>query len=199
MVKLPGNQGSIMLDAGEGTFGQMMRHFGQDKVDDELKNLRCIFVSHLHADHHLGVIHLLTKWKEVSSSIVIPAVLAQAAHFEYSSTRTTISAYMWWHPISSSGGCQSTAMCNLLVLTSKCLLSETRVSFPTMSQVDMNITRMLCFRFILKTYCWHLITTVRFKQLKNTLGVKVMQAVNVIHCRFAYGLSIEHNSGWKLV
>lgn len=38
-----------------------------------------------------------------------------------------------------------------------------------------------------------------FKQLKNTLGVKVMQAVNVIHCRFAYGLSIEHNSGWKLV
>lgn len=102
MVKLPGDQGSIMLDAGEGTYGQMMRRFGEDKLDAELKNLRCIFVSHLHADHHLGVIHLLTKWWEVS--IVIPAVLAQAAQFEYSSTRATISGYMWWHLLSSSIG-----------------------------------------------------------------------------------------------
>ena len=66
LVKTPEN-GSIMLDAGEGTLGQMMRRFG-NKLDEELRELRCIFVSHLHADHHLGVIQLLTKWAEVKRS-----------------------------------------------------------------------------------------------------------------------------------
>ena len=142
MVKLPDNQGSIMLDAGEGTYGQMMRRFGEDKVDDELKNLRCIFVSHLHADHHLGVIHLLTKWWEVS--IVIPAVLAQAAQFEYSSTKATISGYMWWRLLSSNGGWMSTAVYNPLVLESKCSPSETRASSPISNQPVSSLPCMSC-------------------------------------------------------
>lgn len=51
-----------MLDAGEGTYGQMMRRYGPGYVDEELSKIRCIFVSHLHADHHLGVIQLIKKW-----------------------------------------------------------------------------------------------------------------------------------------
>jgi ribonuclease Z len=54
-----------MLDAGEGTYGQMMRRFGIDRLDEEIKALRCIFVSHLHADHHLGVVHLINNWNKV--------------------------------------------------------------------------------------------------------------------------------------
>lgn len=54
-----------MLDAGEGTYGQMMRRFGIDHLDEEIKALRCIFVSHLHADHHLGVVHLINNWNKV--------------------------------------------------------------------------------------------------------------------------------------
>jgi ribonuclease Z len=64
LVKIPG-YGSIMLDAGEGTYGQMMRRFGIDHLDKEIKALRCIFVSHLHADHHLGVVHLINNWNKV--------------------------------------------------------------------------------------------------------------------------------------
>lgn len=64
LVKIP-NYGSIMLDAGEGTYGQMMRRFGIDRVDEEVSRIRCLFVSHLHADHHLGVVQLIRKWNEV--------------------------------------------------------------------------------------------------------------------------------------
>jgi ribonuclease Z len=54
-----------MLDAGEGTYGQMMRRYGLRAVDEEMSKLRCIFVSHLHADHHLGVEQLINKWDRV--------------------------------------------------------------------------------------------------------------------------------------
>lgn len=42
---------SLLLDCGEGTFGQLCRHYGNN-VDRVLGNLAAVFVSHLHADHH---------------------------------------------------------------------------------------------------------------------------------------------------
>uniref|UniRef100_A0A452V7R0 Zinc phosphodiesterase ELAC protein 2 n=1 Tax=Ursus maritimus TaxID=29073 RepID=A0A452V7R0_URSMA len=42
---------SLLLDCGEGTFGQLCRHYG-DEVDRVLGTLAAVFVSHLHADHH---------------------------------------------------------------------------------------------------------------------------------------------------
>lgn len=42
---------SLLLDCGEGTFGQLCRHYG-DGVDRVLGSLAAVFVSHLHADHH---------------------------------------------------------------------------------------------------------------------------------------------------
>ena len=44
---------SMLLDCGENTLGQLYRHFGSANIVDVLQKLRAIFVSHLHADHHL--------------------------------------------------------------------------------------------------------------------------------------------------
>ncbi|XP_061837457.1 zinc phosphodiesterase ELAC protein 2 isoform X2 [Nerophis lumbriciformis] len=49
---------SLLLDCGEGTFGQLCRHYG-DGVDEALSKISTIFVSHLHADHHTGLLKLL--------------------------------------------------------------------------------------------------------------------------------------------
>ena len=45
-----------MLDCGEGTYGQLVRRFGVTATASLLRSLRCIFVTHMHADHHLGII-----------------------------------------------------------------------------------------------------------------------------------------------
>lgn len=47
---------SLLLDCGEGTFGQLCRHYG-DAVDDVLSKISTVFVSHLHADHHTVAAH----------------------------------------------------------------------------------------------------------------------------------------------
>ncbi|KIR35362.1 ribonuclease Z [Cryptococcus deuterogattii MMRL2647] len=46
--------GGILLDAGEGTLGQLRRRFG-DGLKSVLGEMKMVFVSHMHADHHLGV------------------------------------------------------------------------------------------------------------------------------------------------
>ncbi|XP_062872490.1 zinc phosphodiesterase ELAC protein 2 [Trichomycterus rosablanca] len=57
LVNISSSQ-SLLLDCGEGTFSQMCRHYG-DGVDEMLTKLSTVFVSHLHADHHTGLINLL--------------------------------------------------------------------------------------------------------------------------------------------
>lgn len=46
------------MDCGEGTYGQIVRFFG-DTADQELAKLGVIYISHLHADHHIGLIGVL--------------------------------------------------------------------------------------------------------------------------------------------
>ncbi|KAG0029084.1 Zinc phosphodiesterase ELAC protein 2 [Podila clonocystis] len=63
-------------DVGEGNYGQMFRHFGgtrrsadqQDSVDDRLRQLKGIFISHLHADHHLGIVTVIDQWTKLRNA-----------------------------------------------------------------------------------------------------------------------------------
>ncbi|XP_028573035.2 zinc phosphodiesterase ELAC protein 2 isoform X1 [Podarcis muralis] len=51
---------SLLLDCGEGTFGQLCRHYG-DEIDRILCNIAAVFVSHIHADHHTGLLNILLQ------------------------------------------------------------------------------------------------------------------------------------------
>ena len=69
LVRIP-DWGNILLDAGEGTWGQMARYFGTDQARDSnvwqaLRELKCVFVSHAHADHHAGLAKILAMRKQV--------------------------------------------------------------------------------------------------------------------------------------
>lgn len=49
----------MLMDCGEGTYGQIVRFFGQVKATHVLSNLVAVYISHLHADHHIGLIGLI--------------------------------------------------------------------------------------------------------------------------------------------
>ncbi|WWC73000.1 uncharacterized protein I206_106964 [Kwoniella pini CBS 10737] len=53
--------GGILLDAGEGTLGQIKRRFGKEGTLKLFMGLKMIFVSHMHADHHLGLNSVLEE------------------------------------------------------------------------------------------------------------------------------------------
>lgn len=64
LVRIPG-WGCLLLDAGEGTMNTLRRMFPQNELNDLLTELRLIWVSHLHADHHLGLTSVIKAWNEV--------------------------------------------------------------------------------------------------------------------------------------
>lgn len=60
------NGNAMLLDPGEGTMGQLLRLWAGQKEDEtsvknRICNIRAIWTSHPHADHHLGLIRILCQ------------------------------------------------------------------------------------------------------------------------------------------
>lgn len=67
-LDIPG-LGGILLDCGEGSLGQLRRRFGPEGTRRVLEELRMIHISHMHADHHLGLQAILREKMEVSHKL----------------------------------------------------------------------------------------------------------------------------------
>ncbi|KAI9783067.1 MAG: Zinc phosphodiesterase ELAC protein 2 [Geoglossum umbratile] len=63
LVRVPGI-GSYLFDCGENTLGQLRRMFRAEQVLEILRDLKAIWISHLHADHHLGITSVIKAWYE---------------------------------------------------------------------------------------------------------------------------------------
>ncbi|THY78721.1 hypothetical protein D6C87_00174 [Aureobasidium pullulans] len=64
LVRVPG-WGSMLLDAGENTLGQLRRVYAPEVLDEIMRELRVIWISHMHADHHLGTVSVIREWYKV--------------------------------------------------------------------------------------------------------------------------------------
>lgn len=62
LLRVPG-VGNYLFDCGENTLGQLKRVFGAE-LPEILRGLKVIWISHLHADHHLGTASVLKAWHE---------------------------------------------------------------------------------------------------------------------------------------
>lgn len=69
MCFVPREDRSMLLDCGEGTFLQLVRFFGPKRINTFLRSLKVIYVSHLHADHHIGKIYA-NVWSKCSMFVV---------------------------------------------------------------------------------------------------------------------------------
>ena len=53
--------GGVLVDCGEGSFGQLCRAYGEEAAREKLSRLRCAWISHIHADHHVGLPTILVE------------------------------------------------------------------------------------------------------------------------------------------
>ncbi|KAI1464702.1 uncharacterized protein F4812DRAFT_441664 [Daldinia caldariorum] len=77
-LRVPG-YGNYLFDCGENTLGQLHRVFGKE-LPEVLRNLKGIWISHLHADHHLGTASVIKAWHEATTQSDPSARLLIASH-----------------------------------------------------------------------------------------------------------------------
>eukprot|EP01105_Mastigella_eilhardi_P000630 TRINITY_DN1073_c0_g1_i1.p1 TRINITY_DN1073_c0_g1~~TRINITY_DN1073_c0_g1_i1.p1 ORF type:complete len:781 (-),score=151.06 TRINITY_DN1073_c0_g1_i1:1373-3715(-) len=65
----------FMCDCGEGTFGQLCRTFGEAGAVKLVSDLIFVFVSHIHADHHLGLHRIFEVRRQCCMSATLPPLV----------------------------------------------------------------------------------------------------------------------------
>lgn len=68
LLRVPGC-GSYLFDCGEGTLGQLRRFYDPTELKGVLGDLKAIWISHMHADHHLGTTSVINAWREVNHGL----------------------------------------------------------------------------------------------------------------------------------
>jgi len=157
----------------------MARYFGTDparpsNVWQELRRLKCIFISHAHADHHAGLPKILAMRKKLNpppteplylvSILPIHLYLRDLAHLEdlglSDSTDTQNGVISILSDVLNPRGRYYTAESRW-----KCLDHSRKAA------------QMLC----------------------EALGFRTLNTVNVLHRTKAFGLVVTHQDGWRLV
>uniref|UniRef100_A0A8D1YA45 Zinc phosphodiesterase ELAC protein 2 n=1 Tax=Sus scrofa TaxID=9823 RepID=A0A8D1YA45_PIG len=114
---------TLLLDCGEGTFGQLCRHYGDD-VDRVLGALAAVFVSHLHADHHTGLLNILLQRERALASLGRP--LRPLLVVAPTQLRTWLQQY--------HNHCQQVLQ-HVSVIPAKCLQQGAEVSNPDIERL----------------------------------------------------------------
>ncbi|KAI8627420.1 hypothetical protein F5Y19DRAFT_477634 [Xylariaceae sp. FL1651] len=78
LIRVPG-YGNYLFDAGENTLGQLRRVFGSE-LPSVLRDLKVVWISHLHADHHLGTVSVIKAWHDETKNLFPSAKLLVASH-----------------------------------------------------------------------------------------------------------------------
>lgn len=66
------NAACMLLDCGEGSYTQLTRKFGKKHMPHLLRTLELVHISHMHADHHLGLTRILQQRESAFTDAGIP-------------------------------------------------------------------------------------------------------------------------------
>ena len=67
-------RGGILLDCGEGACGQLVRRYGAN-FEAVMTNLKLVWISHIHADHHSGLPSLLRMQNKITKGSGEPLIV----------------------------------------------------------------------------------------------------------------------------
>lgn len=206
-VDIPG-LGGILLDCGEGTLGQLRRRYGT-QLPQVLRDLRMIFVSHMHADHHLGLTSILaerfrlgiTSRLYLLGPLPIATQLAETAGWQANVSREALENVRFLNINRLKRGVSAEeASRGRRSSDSDEHLSDGVVEGESTFAADVasGARRWPFANF----HRYHPDQKARFwstvQDLFRDLGVAELRTPFVAHRGAAFGLCLKHSSGWKL-
>ena len=162
----------MLLDVGEGSLGQLAALYEGEALSHVLVNLKAIWISHPHADHHLGLMKVLVARRQAAARLSLPGgeppsllvlvprpLLAWLREF-----RKFDPAVRWY--CNDEGG------------------KEGGKAGGEEEEYLVDVERMSPFAYAF---------------LKQELGLLNLTNVVVHHCPFAFGVVLDGVADWRLV
>ncbi|KAI0777745.1 hypothetical protein BD413DRAFT_640429 [Trametes elegans] len=178
LIQIPG-RGGVLLDCGEGTWGQLARSFGDDPartggVWQVLRELKCIFLSHMHGDHHMGLSKILQMRTLMSPPPSEPLYLiGLRSHLMYLTERQELEDV----GLSDPNG--------VVMILSDALNWRPPRPYGRNQPEDERWMNADTSRQNAQAMC-------------RTLGLKSFQTVDVAHRTRCYGCVLRHENGWSV-
>ncbi|KAJ2831212.1 hypothetical protein GGI24_001649 [Coemansia furcata] len=174
--------GGIVLDCGESTVSLLKRFLGHphrnihntriaQTFSEFVASIKLLYISHMHADHHLGAIMLLREWNQLTK---VGSVRSRM---------TIVAPARFWTWIRDYSGIEDIGLerldfvcCHDLRVSLDASDDNSYLNLDNFSNVKGKVDKLV-----------------------SELGLVDIKTCSVVHCPWAYGLSLTHSSGWKLV
>ncbi|KAH7921559.1 hypothetical protein BV22DRAFT_1038537 [Leucogyrophana mollusca] len=178
LIQIP-DYGNVLLDAGEGTWGQLSRNFGDDvsatsSVWKVLRDLRCIFISHIHGDHHIGLAKILAMRRRLDPLPSEPLYLV---------ANQTVFLYLRDYAAVEDLGFGTNN--GVLPILNDAIHWRSNGSTSKWRSHDAQVDQQSSQDAV--------------KNLCRTLGLESLTTVDVEHRAKCHGLIIKHKDGWSIV
>ena len=201
--------GGVLLDCGEGTLGQLRRRYGMDGVDQIYRHLKVIFISHMHADHHLGLQSVLED--RFKRGITSPLCLIAPTPIAMSLSESRA----WQHEVPRDALDNLIWIDNMYLQTAPLTTASpssprSRQDSPVEIEADEDIGIDQSSAFLSGTRAWPSLDIIgqgsfgvlhcrrATDRLMRELGLVGIRTPRMQHRGRAWGLVMEHSSGWKV-
>lgn len=185
------SKGSVLLDCGEGTLGQLKRRFGIQGADDAVKALKCIWISHIHADHHTGLARILALRRDLLKRVPHEPLIVIGPR----QLKRFLDAYERLEDLDMQFlDCRHTTQSNNYNGSNNLFTKGSQMKRPNSPPVDMNLVTPI------------------IENLKGVLkdaGLDDVVSFPVVHCPQAFGVVLKGGGkigndgeivpGWKIV
>ncbi|GMQ08573.1 hypothetical protein CsSME_00052241 [Camellia sinensis var. sinensis] len=211
------SKGSILLDCGEGTLGQLKRRFGVEGADDAVRGLKCIWISHILADHHTGLSRILALRRDLLKGLPHEPLLVIGPR----QLKRFLDAYQVLEDLDMQFlDCRHTIEASLEAFESNNNLFPPGSHISTVGPTNEDINSTLFAKGTCMQNCWRrpdspVNNAVVFPILKNLkevlreVGLDALISFPVVHCPQAYGAALKATDringagkvvpGWKIV
>ncbi|WVQ81072.1 hypothetical protein IAT38_003194 [Cryptococcus sp. DSM 104549] len=207
-LDIPGS-GGVLLDAGEGTLGQMRRLFGlrQGGIKKMFEELKLVFISHMHGDHQFGLAAVLEERFKlgITKPLYIVAPYAMALHlqelgsWQRAASDEALRGVIWIPVDRLSERFEDDQSMSSLLETTGPLPASPPSSPGKQARRDYPIKRWPFGEVHGMTRATSTLHISSATKMLDALGLKSIQTPGVPHRGKSYGLALEHRSGWKVV
>jgi ribonuclease Z len=201
LLHVPG-KGYYLFDCGENTLGQLKRVYSPEKLREVMQNLRLIWISHLHADHHLGTVSVIREWYEVNYGLDKAGSESMTDEMEEILTQKrlcVISENMFIQWLEEYAGVEDFGFNRLLPLST--IPEGGKGGEKNSSFVYRHIRadgtfanggpQMTSLQFNDRSSKYN-------SELRELTGLKDVRAVYVNHCRGSMAVALEWDGGFKV-